>query len=127
MASSAVLSGVPSAQGLKDRVLQLPWYSSFKNSAYELFSKYTMHGYKNLVENKRMAFEKFLWVVIHVIAIGVSLWIVRTTWTEFTDNPTITTLESQNYPIKHLPFPAVALCNINRISRWRARKYAEQL
>lgn len=126
MAASA-LSGVPSAVGLRDRILNLAWWGSFKNSVSELFSKYTMHGYKNLVENKRIAFEKFLWVCVHLFAVSASMWIVWTTWTEFTDNPTVTTLESQNYPIKDIPFPAVGLCNANRISKWRARGYAEYL
>uniref|UniRef100_A0A336MKD3 CSON000509 protein n=1 Tax=Culicoides sonorensis TaxID=179676 RepID=A0A336MKD3_CULSO len=123
----SAISGPPSAQGLRDRILGLPWWSSIKNSFFELFSKYTMHGYKNLVENKRLAFEKFIWVCLHFVAVSASLWIVMTTWTEFTDNPTITTLDSQNYPIKGIPFPAVALCNINRISKWRAKKYAKEL
>lgn len=127
MAGTATLSGVPSADGLRHRVLKLPWWSSIKNSVSELFSKYTMHGYKNLVENKRLTVEKFIWFCVHFFAVSASLWIVWTTWTDFTDNPTITTLESQNYPVKGIPFPAVGLCNINRISKWRARKYAEQL
>lgn len=125
--SESALSGVPSATGLRDKILKLPWWSSIKNAFFELFSKYTMHGYKNLVENKRIAFEKFIWFCVHLIAVSASLWIVWTTWTEFTDNPTITTLESQNYPIRDIPFPAVGLCNINRISKRRAKKYAEIL
>uniref|UniRef100_A0A336KYA9 CSON000508 protein n=1 Tax=Culicoides sonorensis TaxID=179676 RepID=A0A336KYA9_CULSO len=127
MAESAAASGVASAQGIRDRVLKLPWWSSIKSSFFELFSKYTMHGYKNLVENKRLAVEKFVWACMHFIAVYTSLWIVWSTWTEFTDNPTITTLDNQNYPIKRIAFPAVGLCNINRISKYRARKYAEYL
>ncbi|XP_063703779.1 sodium channel protein Nach-like [Culicoides brevitarsis] len=125
--SSAAFSAVPSASGLRDRVLKLPWWSSLKNVTYELCMKYSIHGYKNLVEAKRMSLEKFIWFVVHVVAASVSLWIVWSTWTEFTDNPTITTLESQNYPIGKKAFPAVALCNINRISKSRARQYAIQL
>lgn len=119
-------TGLPSA-GLRQKLLTLPWWRSFKESVSELFEKYTMHGYKNLNENKRIAFEKFIWVCVHIFAIAISMWIVNSLWTDFTNNPTVTTLESQNYGIENIPFPAVGLCNVNRISKRRALAYAEEL
>lgn len=48
-------------------------------------------------------------------------------WGRFTDNPTITTLESQHYDVMDIPFPAVAVCNNNKISRSAADQYAQYL
>lgn len=125
--SSAAFSAAPSATGLRDKVLNLPWWSSLKNVIYELCLKYSIHGYKNLVEQKRISLEKLIWFIIHFVAATAAIWIVMRTWTEFTDNPTITTLESQNYPVDSVSFPAVGLCNVNRLSKARSRQYAEKL
>lgn len=43
------------------------------------------------------------------------------------DNPTITTLESQNYPIYELSFPGIAICPSNKISKRNAEAYADYL
>lgn len=48
-------------------------------------------------------------------------------WGRFTDNPTITTLESQQYSVLDIPFPAVAICSNNKISRSAADQYAQYL
>lgn len=48
-------------------------------------------------------------------------------WGRFTDNPTITTLESQQYSVLDIPFPAVAICSNNKISKSAADQYAQYL
>lgn len=48
-------------------------------------------------------------------------------WGRFTDNPTITTLESQQYSVLDIPFPAVAVCSNNKISKSAADQYAQYL
>lgn len=48
-------------------------------------------------------------------------------WGRFTDNPTITTLESQHYSVLDIPFPAVAICSNNKISKNAADQYTQYL
>lgn len=42
-------------------------------------------------------------------------------------NPTGTTVEDDMYPVQEIDFPAVAICNINVISRTEAEVLAEEL
>lgn len=45
----------------------------------------------------------------------------------FSANPTFTSLESVNYPIHEIDFPAVAICPVNKISKKAALAYATEL
>lgn len=36
-------------------------------------------------------------------------------WDRFQTTPTITTVETNNYPIWNVPFPAITICNINKV------------
>nr|XP_023023475.1 sodium channel protein Nach-like [Leptinotarsa decemlineata] len=43
------------------------------------------------------------------------------------DNPTVTTLDSFSYDLKEVPMPGISVCNVNKISKNRAQKYAREL
>lgn len=45
----------------------------------------------------------------------------------FVAKPTFTSLESVNYPIREIYFPAVAVCSVNKISKKAAMDYAIEL
>lgn len=45
----------------------------------------------------------------------------------FAAKPTFTSLESVNYPVHDIEFPAVAICSVNKISRKAALAYATEL
>lgn len=46
---------------------------------------------------------------------------------EISNRPLITSLQDIIYPVKFVPFPAVAICTNNRISREAAKAYAEKM
>ncbi|XP_050094043.1 sodium channel protein Nach-like [Anopheles aquasalis] len=48
-------------------------------------------------------------------------------WVRFRTTPTITTIETMTYPIWKIPFPAVTVCNINKIDREKANAIIERL
>lgn len=45
----------------------------------------------------------------------------------FVAKPTVTSLESVNYPNRDIEFPAVAVCPVNKISKKAAMDYAIEL
>jgi hypothetical protein len=118
-------------------------FKSFK----EFLSKTAVHAYHRLVEPDRHWLEKSLWIVVHCFMLITSIYIVMFAWSRFTglnkgdemwkfeykifflltDNPTITTLESQHYSIFNLNFPGVAICSSNKISKLSAEAYADYL
>lgn len=46
---------------------------------------------------------------------------------KYTVNPMITSLYNTLYPISEVPWPAISVCNNNRISKAAAQQYAEAL
>lgn len=86
-----------------------------------------VHAYHYLAESDRSVPEKLMWLGIHSTTIVCSIAVVMSAWSRFTDNPTITTLESQHHSIYKIYFPAIGICQNNKISRTYATKYAEYL
>lgn len=48
-------------------------------------------------------------------------------WVKFQNTPTITTVETNNYPISNIQFPAVTLCNLNKVYAPAAENITKQL
>ncbi|XP_053663721.1 pickpocket protein 11-like [Anopheles marshallii] len=48
-------------------------------------------------------------------------------WMRFRTTPTITTIETMTYPIWNIPFPAVTVCNINKIDLRKAKPIIDRL
>lgn len=68
-----------------------------------------------------------MWFFIHLInTIGLII-IIVSAYNDFLGNPLVTKLHDTLYPIAKIPFPAVAICNNNRISRNAANKFAKEL
>ncbi len=40
-------------------------------------------------------------------------------WNKWEDSPTLMSLETTRYPLSKIPFPAVSICGVNKISKWR--------
>lgn len=70
---------------------------------------------------------RILWYFALSIASASAVYIFLTALGEFSSNPAFTALKSVKHPIYEVPFPAVAVCNVNKISKKAAREYAEYL
>ena len=70
----------------------------------------SLHGLKYITEYNRHSLERIFWifVVIGFLTLGISLTIriVR----KWQTSPIITTIESTNYPLSKVAFPAVTIC-----------------
>lgn len=53
--------------------------------------------------------------------------LMRLVWDRFQTTPTITTVETNNFPIWNVPFPAVTICNINKVYAPATRNITEKL
>lgn len=72
-------------------------------------------------------FYRLFWLLIHLSLSLLTYFIWTSNWTQFTANPTITTLESYSYSIENINMPAVSVCPINKITLSRALAYSELL
>nr|XP_015836317.1 PREDICTED: pickpocket protein 19-like isoform X2 [Tribolium castaneum] len=67
---------------------------------------------------------RLLWSCIYIILIVYTIYMVVTLWDKFLIHPTVTTLVSSTFPVNQVPFPGVAVCSINKISKKRAQNLA---
>ncbi|XP_067004275.2 sodium channel protein Nach [Anabrus simplex] len=105
----------------------LRWTQVLWSVVEEYMENTSLHGYRYLTEPNRHWLERLLWLIIHGLAAWGVVNIILGVWEEFVNTPTVTTVDSTNYPIWNVPFPAVAVCNINRISKSRARETAKKV
>ena len=68
-----------------------------------------------------------MWVIIQVLATWGVVFIILDVWKEYINSPTVTTVDSTSHPIWEVPFPAVAICNINKISKSAAWEVAKEM
>lgn len=72
-------------------------------------------------------FVRLLWYVIQLCGLAGACYIFLYALDGFVSKPTFTSLERVDYPIWEIPFPAVAVCSVNKISRKAAMSYAIEL
>lgn len=58
-----------------------------------------------------------LWIVVLTLSIIFAVILMLLVWERFRTTPTITTIETNNYPIWNVNFPAVTICDINKVYR----------
>ncbi|XP_033606268.1 sodium channel protein Nach isoform X3 [Cryptotermes secundus] len=71
--------------------------------------------------------ERLLWAAVCIVCITVAVIMMKIVWNRFNESPTVTNVETTNYPIWNIPFPAVTLCNNNKVYQPAAIKLAENL
>lgn len=68
-----------------------------------------------------------MWFVVHFVNAVVLSLIIASAWENFSITPLVTSLYDTLYPISLVPFPGIAICNNNRISKRAAYRYAVEL
>lgn len=82
------------------------------------FCKVTsLHGYVHTINKEFHAFERWFWMFMSGLALITAIVLLWISWNWTAETPTTTVIESTNHPTYNLPFPAVTVCNMNKISR----------
>uniref|UniRef100_A0A182N7Q2 Uncharacterized protein n=1 Tax=Anopheles dirus TaxID=7168 RepID=A0A182N7Q2_9DIPT len=85
----------------------------------------TLHGLRYVYGGDRML--RMLWLLVCLISIGFTMIMGMIAWMRFRTTPTITTIETMTYPIWNIPFPAVTVCNINKVDKRKATDIVDRL
>lgn len=97
---------------------------SFREIMFEYLSRSHVQGYSFIVQTDRPLYERILWILITVCGIAVTIYLVINSYLEFLESPTVTSEVPIKTPILDINFPAVSVCNANRISRKALLKYS---
>lgn len=90
-------------------------------------SSTALHGCGYITRTDVTRFEQIAWFIIVLIAVIVSFVMVWLSYSWSKSIPTVTVIESTHFPTLNMPFPAVTICSINRISKRKAYKLARSL
>lgn len=67
---------------------------------------------------------RLFWLICIVLGIAFATYVCTTILLMFQRDPTVTTLDPQEYSVYNVPFPAVAVCSNNKFSHQAIRNYA---
>ncbi|XP_031787058.1 sodium channel protein Nach [Nasonia vitripennis] len=87
----------------------------------------TLHGFRYVVSRDSTIVEKFIWLLVCILGLSFSVALMMLVWQRFKQTPTVTTIESTTHPIFSLNFPAVSICNYNKVYKPHADKFSEDM
>ncbi|CAG9863576.1 unnamed protein product [Phyllotreta striolata] len=87
----------------------------------------SIHGCKRISDKKISLLEKALWITFSLVSIVLTFIILQTLWNDYVNNPIFIARDPVDIPVTEISFPGVAICNINKISKKRALRFAETL
>ncbi|XP_063895927.1 sodium channel protein Nach [Helicoverpa armigera] len=92
-----------------------------RKSFVETFKEYvdcaSIAGLRHVVAKDYSILQRILWAILLCLTLSVVIHFLHLTWMSTLTKPLVVSGESFTYPIRNIDFPAVALCNINRISK----------
>ncbi|CAB3373731.1 Hypothetical predicted protein [Cloeon dipterum] len=64
--------------------------------------------------------ETLIWLLVSAFAVLGTLLMANTVWQAFRASPTQTIVENPSFPVWNVDFPALTICNLNKIQRTKA-------
>jgi hypothetical protein len=86
----------------------------------------SLHGYIHTVKEEYRPYERYLWILLSLLALITAIILLWISWNWSALTPTTTVIESTNYPTYNLPFPSITICNINQISHKETMKMIKE-
>ncbi|XP_034256210.1 sodium channel protein Nach-like isoform X2 [Thrips palmi] len=102
-----------------------PLKSAVRQTINEFSENTSIHGVHYITEHGRRWIERLVWIVTELVCIVGAVFMLLYLLYKFQDNPTMTRVESSFHQLADLPFPAITLCNVNRIFRSKAQRFVE--
>ncbi|XP_020800528.1 sodium channel protein Nach [Drosophila serrata] len=87
----------------------------------------SLHGFSYITRQDISRRERNFWLVVVILAIVTSIVLVVVSWYWSQETPTVTVIESSHFPTWNIPFPAVTICNFNKISKTKAFTLLQQM
>lgn len=68
-----------------------------------------------------------VWIVVCLLSLIFTVVLMLLVYNRYRTTPTITTIETNNFPIWNVNFPAVTICEINKVHRTAAEPIIHKL
>lgn len=99
----------------------------FKGRVKFFCSISALHGVGHIVRENTPLWERIVWVVVVAVSLVASIVLLRISWIWNSEYPVVTVIESTHFATWNIPFPAVTVCNLNKISMSAAIQFASTL
>lgn len=76
---------------------------------------------------RAVTFCRVVWILLFLSGVCFSMYFCYLMWCKWDESPVLVSLETNHYPLKEVPFPAVTVCNVNKVSSSRLREIHEEL
>ena len=70
----------------------------------------TIHGFLYTVGSGNHLIVKVAWFMIVAVFMTLACFLIKMSFNDWSENPTVTTTDSAAYPIENEPFPSVTIC-----------------
>ncbi|XP_063539375.1 sodium channel protein Nach-like [Cydia strobilella] len=102
-----------------------------RRSFAQVLRDYVQHcslgGIKQVCERDIPIKHRIFWTILTGLTYAALIYMLMNIWKATLSNPLLVTMDSSTYPIAEIDFPAVAVCNINRISMKSVKKRAVEI
>lgn len=103
------------------------FFEWFKGRCKYFCSVTALHGCGHIVRDNTPLWERIVWIVVVFISLVASVVLLRISWVWNSEYPVVTVIESTHYATWNIPFPAVTVCNLNKVSMSAALQFASTL
>ncbi|XP_031626136.1 pickpocket protein 28-like [Contarinia nasturtii] len=101
--------------------VQSPPKKSIFKTLQENFIQYllnsTLHGLKYVGDRKISHFERFFFVCMFILVVGLSAYFISNIWAKWNASPVIIVESAIATSVTSIPFPAVTICNMNLVQK----------
>ena len=80
-------------------------------------SETSIHGIKYISEDGRPQIERFIWLFLCIGSFCLAIYLIEPIYSKWRGSPTFTSIETTNYPVWNIDFPAVTVCSNNKVMR----------
>ncbi|KAH1013176.1 hypothetical protein HUJ05_012199 [Dendroctonus ponderosae] len=88
---------------------------SLKKGWIDFATNGSIHGFKYMVDSSISVVERVFWIIIVLCSLAASIYITILFWARYAANPTRTIIQANFAQISTVPFPAVTICNVNKM------------
>ncbi|XP_057370231.1 pickpocket protein 28-like [Daphnia carinata] len=76
----------------------------------------SLHGLNHIFEEGSLLFERIVWFLVFLSGVCFSGYFCWQMWQKWEQSPLLTSVETHLYPLRNTHFPAVTICNVNKVS-----------
>lgn len=102
-------------------------WTILRRNGFEYLKNSQIACYKHIVATDRPLIERILWMLAAASWIGMTIWLVVSSYLAVLEAPTLTSENSNRLPVTGIDFPAIAICSENRISRSALDEYSNHM